>query len=85
MLALSFETGGRLSPGGIRTLQTLAADSRVLGKRHFARPLAGFSARVLRGRLESELLRHLADLQLLALDQAVADPACGLGAAWASA
>ena len=71
VLALTVETGGRLSVQGQRTMTLLSADSRAHGKRRFDRQMPGMSQRTLRSQVEATLLRQLADISLLAMGAAV--------------
>ena len=72
VLSLSFESNGRLSPGGCATLAALAADARDHDRRCLGRA-PGIYVRTLHADLKAALLRALADDVLLALGSAVAD------------
>ena len=58
---LSMEIGGRVSTGGLVTLQRLVTDSAVWGKYRVGTTRAGCTLASLRRTLEATLLRHSAD------------------------
>ena len=64
---LSMEVGGRLSTGGMKTLERIAGESAVWGKRRTGSLRAGCTVGKLRRRIEATLLRHTAACILLSI------------------